>query len=80
MAATLRPLKTAINLPTTTRVLYSGVPHVPLLNLTVRAPVGNSHDGQHQRSDHPQKWASSSYISTTAGLVQKSFATGQSNS
>jgi len=74
MAASLRPLKTAINLPPTVRILPSGTPHAPLLNLAVRAPAGETHhDSHHHRADHPQKWASSSYISPSSGLVQKSF-------
>jgi hypothetical protein len=74
MAANLRPLKTAMNLPPTTRILPSAVPLALMLNLRASAPASLGHDS-HQRSEHPQKWASSSYLSPSAGLIQKSFTT-----
>ncbi|KAF8480663.1 ubiquinol-cytochrome c reductase iron-sulfur subunit [Gautieria morchelliformis] len=75
--ASVGPLRKAVNLPPTTRVLPSGVPYAPRLSLTVRAPPsahGHGHGhGAAPRADSPPRWAGGISHSRSAGLISKTF-------
>ncbi|KIJ45616.1 hypothetical protein M422DRAFT_227293 [Sphaerobolus stellatus SS14] len=69
------PLRTAVNLPTTTRTLANGVPFAPRLSLNVRAAAdahGHGHGhGVASRADIPSTRISSISRSQSAGLVSR---------
>ncbi|OAX43163.1 ubiquinol-cytochrome c reductase iron-sulfur subunit [Rhizopogon vinicolor AM-OR11-026] len=68
-------VKKSINLAPTVRVLPSGIPSVPRLNLAARAPSdghGHGHGAVGPRADAPARFAAT-VSSTAVGLVSKTF-------
>ncbi|KAF8592073.1 ubiquinol-cytochrome c r [Ramaria rubella] len=73
--ASVGPMRKAVNLSPTTRVLPSGVPYAPRLSLTARAPPsahGHGH-GPVTRADNPPRWAGGVSTSRSAGLISKTY-------
>jgi hypothetical protein len=73
--ATLQAVKKAVTLPPTVRVLASGVPSAPLVNLASKAPA--DHHGEHgavgPRASKMPTWAHN----VSGGLYSKSYVTGE---
>ncbi|KAG6814017.1 hsp70 nucleotide exchange factor fes1 [Tricholoma furcatifolium] len=72
--ASFQAVKKAVNLAPTVRTSSKGIPVVPLLNLSVRAPSsGHDHHGPSgPRADVQPKWAGG-VSRTSAGLVSKTY-------
>jgi len=75
MAPGLQTLKKAINLPPTTRILPSGVPLAPLLNLAARDTSADAHHSHAAgtRSDQPPRWSSTVTTTPSSGFVLRNF-------
>ena len=77
--ATLQAVKKAVTLTPTVRVLPSGIPYAPLLNLAAKAPYdphSHGHSDIVVRSDSAPRWAGG-VVRTSCGLVSKTFTTGR---
>jgi ubiquinol-cytochrome c reductase iron-sulfur subunit len=73
--ATYQAVKKYINLAPTVRVLPSGVPSAPRLNLAARAPSdghGHGHGASGPRADVPARFTGS-VANSAVGLVSKTF-------
>ena len=76
--ATFQAVKKAVTLTPTVRILPSGLPYAPLLNLAAKAPHdphGHGHSDTTVRSDIAPRWAGG-VSRTSSGLVSKTFTTG----
>ena len=78
--ATFQAVKKAVNIAPTVRVLPSGTPVAPLLNLKARSP-SDGHGHHHgaaigPRVDVPPKWIGG-VSKTSSGLVSKTFLYGK---
>jgi len=75
--ATFQAVKKAVTVTPTVRILPSGLPYAPLLNLAAKAPHdlhGHGHSDTTARSDIAPRWAGG-VSRTSSGLVSKTFTT-----
>ncbi|KAF5384737.1 hypothetical protein D9757_006231 [Collybiopsis confluens] len=76
--ASFQAVKKSLNLAPTVRARPSGVPLVPSLNLSVRAPAdshGHGHGASGPRVDTPPSWAGG-VTNSQFGLFSKTYTTG----
>ncbi|KII93721.1 hypothetical protein PLICRDRAFT_131796 [Plicaturopsis crispa FD-325 SS-3] len=78
--ASFQAVKKAVTIAPTVRVLPTGIPSAPLLNLAARAPAGHDdhgHGAHGPRADVAAKWVGGVSTSSSAGLVSKTFSTAR---
>jgi hypothetical protein len=75
--ATLAAVKKAVTLPPTVRILASGVPNVPLVNLHAKAPLDPHGHGAHQGLTSPRSDGIASWAFASSPLAHKTYVTGK---